>query len=254
MKMDAVGTYRSFASIYDNYVGGFKEDLPLYKSLCAGKDPILEIGCGTGRVLEALLTEKHVMTGVDISPEMLAIAHERLKAFVQQGALTLLNRNFISSALPGKFRGALITFYTINYILDYQDLLRLLRNARTSLTPDGLVAIDLLYPKTLKCPELEGEWETEEVRGGSPPTILAQRKRMTGNLEERLQVFQTGADRKEILTHRMYYEKETIVTALEESGFKEIEITDGYELSGFHKLEKGEPTRRSFVVKGKSGA
>lgn len=46
---------------------------------------------------------------------------------------------------------------------------------------------------------------------------------MTGNLEERFQVFQIGADRREILTHRMYYGKETIAVALEEGGFKEID-------------------------------
>jgi len=73
------------------------------------------------------------------------------------------------------------------------------------------------------CGRPSGEWETEEVEGSEGPTILTQRKTMTGNLEERFQVFQIGADRREILTHRMYYGKETIAVALEEGGSKEID-------------------------------
>lgn len=215
--MDAVATYRVFAEVYDRYVGGFKEDLPLYQSLCSGRNPILEIGSGTGRVLAALLRDKHVVTGVDISAEMLAVAEKKLAYFIRRGALTLLNHDFVHSGLSTTFSAALVTFYTINYVFDD--------------------------------PQREDTWEETELDGANGMMTLRQKRSMNGNFEERLQIFRNGANQREITTRRMYYDKATIVGALEECGFTDIEITDGYCLSGFHKLERKEIVRGSFVVK-----
>lgn len=69
--MSSQETYKSFARYYDLYVGDFDADLPLYKSLCSREHRVLEIGCGTGRVLRALLQAGVCVTGVDISDDML---------------------------------------------------------------------------------------------------------------------------------------------------------------------------------------
>lgn len=53
--MSSQETYQRFAQYYDLYVGDFNADLPLYRSLCAPEHRVLEIGCGTGRVLRAVL-------------------------------------------------------------------------------------------------------------------------------------------------------------------------------------------------------
>ena len=62
--MDATTTYQKFAQFYDAYVQGFVEDLKLYTSLCQPDDRILEIGCGTGRVLKHFL-ERGFITEVN---------------------------------------------------------------------------------------------------------------------------------------------------------------------------------------------
>ena len=73
-------TYALFAKFYDTYVGNYSRDLPLYLALASNvKSPILEIGCGSGRVLVPLLQAGHLVTGVDISEEMLQLAEEKLK-------------------------------------------------------------------------------------------------------------------------------------------------------------------------------
>lgn len=46
----------------------YLEDIPFWKSLTKGKDPILEVGCGHGRVTLPLLEAGHEITGVDIDP------------------------------------------------------------------------------------------------------------------------------------------------------------------------------------------
>ena len=55
--MSSQETYKRFAQYYDVYVGDFNADLPLYRSLCVPDHNVLEIGCGTGRVLYTLLEE-----------------------------------------------------------------------------------------------------------------------------------------------------------------------------------------------------
>ncbi|MBN2520560.1 MAG: hypothetical protein JXB17_08660, partial [Bacteroidales bacterium] len=56
-------TYRNFARYYDIYVTGFTGDLEMYRKFCKPGENILEIGCGTGRILEFLLKEGHQITG-----------------------------------------------------------------------------------------------------------------------------------------------------------------------------------------------
>jgi SAM-dependent methyltransferase len=71
MMIGAHETYKVFADIYDLYVGRFNADLYFYKSFCQKTDRIIEIGCGTGRVLNDFLCEGYQITGLDISQEML---------------------------------------------------------------------------------------------------------------------------------------------------------------------------------------
>ena len=72
-------TYTRFAQFYDAYVGDYARDLPLYLALASkAHAPILEIGCGSGRVLLPLVQAGHLVTGVDISEEMLRLADEKL--------------------------------------------------------------------------------------------------------------------------------------------------------------------------------
>jgi len=78
-------TYKLFAEYYDLYAGNYAEDLEFYKSLCNKQDRILEIGCGTGRILKPFLLSGYKITGVDISDEMLKIANGKLREFEQSG-------------------------------------------------------------------------------------------------------------------------------------------------------------------------
>jgi len=73
--------YAALARYYDLENADFTEDLDYWLELAdeAG-DPILELGCGTGRVLLNLARRGHAVTGLDNSPEMLARLHAKLEA------------------------------------------------------------------------------------------------------------------------------------------------------------------------------
>ena len=48
-------TYQKFAQYYDVYVQHFADDLPFYCDSIKGSKFVVEIGCGTGRILQVLL-------------------------------------------------------------------------------------------------------------------------------------------------------------------------------------------------------
>jgi SAM-dependent methyltransferase len=65
---------------HDVECGGYDADLPLWEELAAGaKGPILELGCGTGRVTVHLARRGHEMIGLDRDDELLASLRERAR-------------------------------------------------------------------------------------------------------------------------------------------------------------------------------
>jgi SAM-dependent methyltransferase len=64
---------------HDVECGAYSADLPLWEELAdaAGEGPVLELGCGTGRVALHLARRGHTVWGVDRDPELLAALAER---------------------------------------------------------------------------------------------------------------------------------------------------------------------------------
>lgn len=63
---------------HDVECGSYAADLPLWEELAAaGEGPVLELGCGTGRVALHLARRGHTVIGLDQDPELLAALAER---------------------------------------------------------------------------------------------------------------------------------------------------------------------------------
>src|SRR5690348_4545115 len=76
-----------FAPFYDLEYGAYDADLDLYRHFAAqaavgpGQPTrVLELGCGSGRVLQALAAAGHDCTGIDAAPALLARARARVDA------------------------------------------------------------------------------------------------------------------------------------------------------------------------------
>lgn len=71
---------------HDVECGSYGADLPLWEELaerCGG--PVLELGCGTGRVALHLARRGHRVIGLDRDPELLAVLRKRASDFLHRG-------------------------------------------------------------------------------------------------------------------------------------------------------------------------
>ncbi len=65
----AADAYASIAEMYDLEHADYDEDIGLYLNFASVVgDPILELGCGTGRILAPLAEAGHRLIGLDVSP------------------------------------------------------------------------------------------------------------------------------------------------------------------------------------------
>ncbi len=235
--------YNEFAKYYDAYVNDFKDDLSLYKSFCDRKDKIIEVGCGTGRVIKYLLENglKNI-TGVDISEEMLAIAQTKLMKYINTNNLSLEKHDFSIEPLKKDFDKVFITYYTFNYILDKPS--KFLKNIYLSISNDSFVIIDLFYPLMFLDPASDNVWIEREIKFEKNKIIkLSSKKSFDGTFEHRTLVFVENGKSTTVETLRRFYSKEEIENLLHEVGFRNIKAIYGYSLGDTSKFSEDYPLR-----------
>lgn len=146
--------YATLARYYDLENADFTDDLDFWLALAeAYGGPILELGCGTGRVLLPLARRGHAVTGVDHSPEMLARLEAKLavaRSLRGPGgtlaAPRLLTADFASFQAPGPFQLALMPFNTFMHLLTLDAQTAALTNIRRHLASGAALVLDLINP------------------------------------------------------------------------------------------------------------
>jgi SAM-dependent methyltransferase len=135
------------ARLYDIFP--FAADLPFYRDVAAEQGGrVLELACGSGRVLVPLAQAGCQVVGLDASPHMLALAREKLAATGPEVAdrVHLMQGDMRSFTIEGTFDLALIAANSFAYLIGRADQLRVLANVAAHLRPGGRLALDLLNP------------------------------------------------------------------------------------------------------------
>lgn len=238
--MDARETYKQFAIYYDHYTQNYTGDIPLYLALCTPDDQILEVGCGTGRILKHLLEKGYTLTGIDISDAMLDIARTKLASYIDADRLALYNHNLLDEPWPHTYSKILVTWYTFNYIGENPDIF--LRNIYNALKSGACAVFDLFCPVILSDPALDGQWREKTIPVPGKTVILRDKRTFDGTYEYREQIYREDGKESRIMTKRRYYPIGEMVTLLEKNGFTHIRYTTGYaadKLSTPHKADIG---------------
>jgi SAM-dependent methyltransferase len=130
------------ARLYQAQYQSFDLDLPFWERLAAEVgDPILEMGCGTGRVVAALARKGFRVIGLDHDVAMLDRAETALDADLR-GEVTWIESSLASFKLETPVRLAIGALNTFAYF-DDAFFCSALRSARSNLMAEGLIALDL---------------------------------------------------------------------------------------------------------------
>src|SRR5450432_1002644 len=137
-KDETAGALEPFedAALYDWEYRRRRADVTFYRMLADERGgPVLDLGCGTGRLLAPLLADGHAVVGVDHAPAMLARAAARvarLSASRRRRAL-LVRADLRRLAFAPRFAFAIVAFHGIQHLVTDADLLDFLRRARAAL-------------------------------------------------------------------------------------------------------------------------
>jgi SAM-dependent methyltransferase len=151
------------ARFFDADNAGFDDDLDLvlaYAQRTGG--PVLELGCGTGRLLAPLMDAGLEVTGVDMSAGMLEIARQRLGAPGAKARHSLIAGDYTQMDLRGPYALAVCAMNTFMHLADPAAQVTALRHWRKHLRPGGLLILDLFNPDVAELASLDGHLQLEK--------------------------------------------------------------------------------------------
>jgi SAM-dependent methyltransferase len=137
------------AAIYDAIYAD-REDAGFWQAIAAaaGGGPLLELGCGTGRVLLPLARAGHEITGLDLSAVMLERCHAKLhfEPPAVRDRVRLLAADMTSFDAGRRFAAIICPFGGFQQLRTVEQQLACLERCRAHLLPHGTLVLDLPNP------------------------------------------------------------------------------------------------------------
>jgi len=171
--------YGSTADLYD-HVGPYRNrpDVRFFvKAAEAAGSPVLEVGCGTGRVLIPTARAGLDIVGLDLSRRMLTVCRQRLRdeSEAVQHRVRLVQADMRRFELRCRFTLATIPFRPFQHLLTVADQLSCLAAIRRHLVDGGAMVLDLFNPSldSLVCGPVGEEF------GEEPEVVTPDGRRIT---------------------------------------------------------------------------
>jgi SAM-dependent methyltransferase len=142
--------YEFIARFYDHVV--LYRDRPDVEFFVAAAresgGPVLEVGCGTGRILIPTARAGIDIVGLDLSPNMLAVCRERLRNEPAEvsSRIELVQADMGGFDLGRRFALATIPFRPFQHLLTVEEQLSCLESIRRHLVEGGKLILDLFNP------------------------------------------------------------------------------------------------------------
>ncbi len=170
-----------WGQLYDK-VHVLQEDVPFWISEAeTATGPVLELGCGTGRVTIPVSQAGVTITGLDNSPVMLAQARSKAKKLRSRiKAPHFINGDMRDFDLGQQFNLVFIPFRSFQLLLSVEDQSRALACIKKHLEPGGRLIFNLFVPR-----EVYMEQKKSVGLFRNEPTGFAEARKM--ELEEKSQ-------------------------------------------------------------------
>lgn len=159
--------YAEIVELYDLEHDDFRDDIELLVALAElGEGPILELGCGTGRVMVPLAEAGYTIVGVDSSEPMLEVARHRLTGLT--ATVVAGDMAAIDTVPGGPFGMIIASLNSLMHLTTPDQQQTAIAKAYASLAGGGRLVIDVLNPSVsqlnhlLNTTHLEGSWRRED--------------------------------------------------------------------------------------------
>ena len=137
------------STLYDGFIADYYDESPIVRGRVGDVafyrdaahefgDPVLELGCGTGRITLALAEAGHRVTGLDISERMLQRCDQK-RAWLPTEArerVHLVQGDMTRFDLGEKFQLVIIPFRPMQHLLEVEDQMSCLESVRKHLGVD----------------------------------------------------------------------------------------------------------------------
>ena len=214
-----------------------RRDVAFWQRLAAAQDgPVLELGCGTGRIAVPVARAGARIVGIDRSDEMLARARKRLIRARLQKRLTLVRGDIreLPFAARTRFSAVLAAYGILQSLTRERDLMRTFASVARVLRRGGLFAIDVV-PDLPKWDEYRNRTSLSGRHGRH--TLLTLVETVRQDRAKRLTIFdqeyrvRTGQKRR---VHRFSLTFRTLsvpqlTRRLERAGFRVLAVLGDYQ-------------------------
>lgn len=247
--MDMIPELQPFdriARFYDADYRNHTDDLPLIVDLAqqAGQH-VLELGCGTGRVLIPLAAVGCQVTGLDGSLALLDRARRKLQAAGYADRVTLVQGDLRTADLPRTdYDFACCVSNTLMHLTTQADQRAVLANARRHLRPGGHLLLDLFFPHIPELARVDGlqeladTWTDPETGHTVHKWIVRQTDVAHQWIEARFIYEEIRADGTPLRTEgpflMRYLWPDELALLLEVAGFRVVEQWGDFDASPLH--------------------
>jgi ubiquinone/menaquinone biosynthesis C-methylase UbiE len=213
--------------------------------------PVLDVGCGTGRILLDFMQQGIDIDGVDNSPEMLARLHQKAEKLELHP--TVYQQEMTELSLPRKYQAILVPSSSFQLLLDASLPPIAIALFYEHLLPGGVLAMPFMTLWKQENP-LENEFTREVVRPEDNATVRRwqySRFDPETDLEHTIDRYEIVRDGKVIASEEHHqspatrsYTQEQAIVLYQEAGFKDIQV--------FHEFtfEPAKPEDDTFCVLG----
>ena len=238
-----MNNYDLIAPFYDIEHAHFDEDLDMYQNFAeANGGSILELACGSGRVLFPLAQAGFDIVGVDTSAAMLALARLRLGELDHPVKLELVQQSMSTLHLERKFRMAFIALGSFAHVVTRHEQQKALAAIHAHLSTGGLFIVDISNADARYMEDLTGQvlhqgtWQREDgtmLTHFVSPTTAADRHllELTHFYEQHAQG--ETVQRTTATTHLYLFERSEMELLLAQAGFVVKDVYGGHDLSEY---------------------
>lgn len=250
--------YDVIAPFYDIEHAQFDEDIDLYLNFAELRGgPLLELACGSGRLLLPLARAGYAVTGVDTSARMLDLARKALEAGGLAARCTLAQQDMCALQLGQKFHLAFVALGSFGHLCTRKQQRQALAAIRTHLTAGATFILDISnedarYMEHMSGQMLhQGSWTLDD--GSLLTHFVSPASSTSAHLLELTHFYdrhaQGAAVHRTITRTQLYlFECNETELLLESAGFAVKEVYGGYDLSPY---ENGSP-RMIFIAEART--